>query len=167
MGLSEQILESSFQIPSVGYIMGQPNPVPANFIFVTKDKGGREASWRRIDDVRSAWASLLQAAGVWSPKSEALLGRGAPPFHRHDLRRTWSAHAKASGLTVEEASEIMGNTPVVNMQHYRGRMTDAQLQEKTKQHSSNLLAGCIASVSEPNQDEVSDTEEVSRGESTA
>ena len=51
-------------------------------------------AFNRIDDL---------AAGLWTVGNEKLM-KGDNPFHRHDVSRSWSAHAKENGgFTVDEA----------------------------------------------------------------
>jgi integrase len=153
--MAMMILKRLPRLKSVGYIKGHSNPYPANFVFVTKDdarssKG--QVSWKRIDDVRYSWRKLLYAAKLWTPDNEKLL-LGECPFHRHDVRRSWSAHAKESGaFSVEEASKVLGHDPLVNAQHYAAQIRDNRLQVKMNQHPSNSLSACYNLVTDTMQD---------------
>lgn len=68
--------------------------------------------------------------GLWTPEREGVMSDRCP-FVRHDLCRFWSAHAKVSGcFNVEEASQVLGHDPSVNIQHYAGRGNDTSLWQK-------------------------------------
>jgi hypothetical protein len=112
-----------------------------------------EANWKRIDDLKYSWRTLLVAAEIWSPETERLMFADCP-FHRHDVRRSWSAHAKQSGFfSVAEASAVLGHDPQVNIDHYGAEIEGKQLQKKMLLHPSNDLIACYTVVTDTVQDE--------------
>lgn len=129
-------------LDSVGYVRGDIKAYPARFIFVRIDKvrsSQLRTSWCRTDDVRASWKGLLQAAGLWSDSEENSLTEQTH-FVCHDLRRSFSDHAKQDGnFTVAEASKVLGHNPEVNMAHYSGKIEDTRMVEKMNQHPSNRL----------------------------
>jgi len=146
------ILNSLPRLESVGYIKGVPHP--AQFVFVTQDRfNAGQKNWKRIDDPRYSWRLLLVAAGIWTAEKEKLMTTDCP-FHRHDVRRSWSAHAKQSGVfSVAEASAVLGHDPQVNIDHYGAEIEGKQLQQKMLLHPSNDLIACYTVVTDAVQDE--------------
>jgi hypothetical protein len=51
-------------------------------------------------------------------------------------------------FSIEEASQQMGNNPIVNVEHYGGTIDPKRLLAKVQQHPSNNLVACFAGVSE-------------------
>lgn len=106
------VLKMLPKVPSVGYIKGQATPVPANFVFVVRDRN-IEDGWRRVDDIDRSWQGLMRAAGL--PDS------GPDAFVRHDLRRTSNEEKKQQGIGDEQRAKELGHSVKVNQIHYTGK----------------------------------------------
>jgi integrase len=136
-------LQRLSRVKSVGYISGDSKPYPATFVIVTEDLKRSEPghkAWRRVDSARESWKSLLKAAGLWTLERESMLKSGGSSFTRHDVRRTWNAHAKQNGgTTVAERSSVLGHSASVNELHYSGGVQEGRLQEMMQHHPSNNL----------------------------
>ena len=165
------VLKELPRLPSVGYVKDDPTPHGANFVFITRDRKrstSGQAAWRRIDDGRESWKALLEAAGLCTPERIGAM-QDSRTFTRHDLRRTFSQQGKQDGLmSVEEASQILGHNPQVNMDHYSGSGASRHLKDKMAKHPSNnqnLLQlvwsglGTTVGTIAQNEGEITDSEE--------
>ncbi len=105
------VLEMLPKVSSVGYIKGEDSPVPANFVFVVKDRKV-EGGFRRVDDIDRSWQGLMKAAGLPDTGPEA--------FVRHDLRRTCNEEKKRQGISDEQRAKELGHSVKVNLSNYTG-----------------------------------------------
>ncbi|MBL6988673.1 MAG: tyrosine-type recombinase/integrase [Bacteriovoracaceae bacterium] len=131
-----EILEYLPRHQTVGYTSSDSTPHLANFVFAVRDYNEQNpGGWRRVDNIKKTWKSLLKAAGL--PHS------GPDCFVRHDLRRTWNVEAKQfRGLNDEMRSQQLGNSVNVNNSNYAGQVDSEILKLRAKLQSSegtNLL----------------------------
>ncbi len=131
------ILESQPRRETFGFIPGQKDSVPAQFVFPRLKKIGRKREgnqkllWVRCDEVRHIWNDLLEKAGL---RYDGVLleefGIPIGSYSIHDLRRTFRHYGTDIALLTEnQTSEIMGNDLEVNRDHYGG-VIGSEIQRK-------------------------------------
>jgi hypothetical protein len=82
--------------------------------------GKQEVMWTRCDEIRHQWNRWLKRAGLFYDgilTEEFGIPKGSCQIH--DLRRSFNTYSiEIAGLTQNQARAMMGNDPLVNLEHH-------------------------------------------------